>query len=136
MNISQFTIEVLIKKFSNNIVNFIKKELIKKLDKNIKIKFDFSEKYWKIPETTQCYFNIYSKRKLYINDILSKFDLKWEVTSIGKSAILHNKIYCIFEDEEAFWNAECENKIFIHPDITWVLINSFPVDPNLEYDDE
>ena len=141
MNMPKITIDLSIKQFSEHLTSFLEKELsniFKKIDSKIEVKFQKSEKYWKIPEVTKCYFYVYSKKFITVKDVIQFFDLDWAYFS-GTYRIGRNKIACICDEDEAVWDQRIDNKVFLHPNVTWVWLQSNSVDLDLEYgsdDDE
>ena len=55
----------------------------------------------------------------------------WKYSFAGEGFFEKNGILCLFRDEDAYWNSECQKEVFLHPDVTWVNFITFPIDPNI-----
>ena len=128
--------------FVENYSDVVKKRLFLELEKeckkkwpslNVTVKWVRSEQYWKIPELTECFLNIYAESFITITEFADVFDLGWQ-TSKGPSYYARNGINCSYIDEDILWDKRIDNKTFLIDEVVWAHVENNPIDLDLEYD--
>ncbi len=105
-------------KLKNKLLLDIKTRLHKQFGDDVKVSFWDAEKYWKIPEDTQCFFKAYfsSDTKYPIKKLKETFEVeRWWYPSPDK-----------ISEEKAIWDSFCDGGIFIDKNVVWVHIYTLP----------
>ncbi len=118
----QIRIKLAIENYSQSLNFEIKKLLVQFLnsilEEKIELKFRSSQPYWKFPEETMCYFDVFSKEIIKVKEIVKDLDLNIGYT-IGPCVTEYNSIDCHYIDESATWSAFAFGEFFLHKDIRW-----------------
>lgn len=132
MNIPLFYMILNIKNFTESKLSFLLNLFNLKLGKNFLVILESHEKYYKYSNEEKCLIYIFSKKYASLKNILAKYNnILWKYTSTGNASFEKDGVFCVFKDEDAYWNYEDQEEFFLDPDITWVNFIAFPIDPKI-----
>ena len=136
MNMPKIIIRLNVVSFEKSVKDSICKNILKhmkKIAQNIEIKIANETKRWGEPGCREVIIHILSSETFLVNEVAALFDLSWKFYS-SEARVSRNGISCEFDISEAMWDKRFDNKIFLHEDVRWVLIEDCHFDLDEEYD--
>ena len=129
MKIPLFSLTLNIKNFEENKLEKILKKFNNEIGiDNFIVELEFHEKYYKYPNEERCIINIFSKKYVFLKEVLRKYkDILWKYRFSGDGFFENDGILYHFRDEDAYWNSEFQKASFLHSDVTWVNFIVFPI---------
>jgi hypothetical protein len=138
MDMPKLCITLFVKNYSDEVKKRLFLELEKECTKkwpglNMEVRWVRSEEYWKIPELTECFLNIYAESFITVTELAGVFDLKWDYSS-GECMSIRDGVKCVYTDSDICWDSRIDGKTFLIDEVTWVNVCSNSIDLDFEYD--
>ena len=99
------------------------KKIIALVGSNLNVEFEGSEKYWKIPENTKCFWRVYATdgKGVLVSTIKEAFDVQWEY-SVTPCHDIHDPEKKVYENESAIWDKKYHGGSLLHKNVEWAHI--------------